>query len=82
MRPKGIATFLVLAFGIAWTLWIIPVVLWVSVQSGAFRFAVFVGAFAPAIACFIVRKWVTGEGFADAGLRFDSRKWPYYALAL
>jgi uncharacterized protein len=25
-------------------------------------------AFAPAIAAFVVRRWVTGEGFADAGL--------------
>ncbi|MDR3749174.1 MAG: CPBP family intramembrane metalloprotease [Acidobacteriota bacterium] len=38
-------------------------------------------AFAPAIACFIVRKWVTREGFADAGLRLHLRKWPYYLVA-
>jgi uncharacterized protein len=38
-------------------------------------------AFAPAIACFVVRKWVTREGFADAGLRLRLPKWPYYLVA-
>ncbi len=38
-------------------------------------------AFAPAIAAFIVRKWVTREGFADAGLRPNLRKWPFYLVA-
>jgi membrane protease YdiL (CAAX protease family) len=39
--------------------------------------------FAPAIAAFVVRKWVTREGFADAGLRPRLRKaWPYYLSTL
>lgn len=37
------------------------------------------GAFAPAIAAIVVRKWITREGFADAGLRLNLRRgWPYY----
>jgi len=36
------------------------------------------GAFAPAIAAIIVRKWITREGFADAGLGLRLRGWPYY----
>ncbi len=37
---------------------------------------------APAIACFVVRRWVTREGFGDAGLRPNLRRWPLYLLAL
>ena len=40
----------------------------------------FVGAFSPAVAAFIVRKWITHEGFADAKLRLNLRKWPYYLV--
>jgi membrane protease YdiL (CAAX protease family) len=39
------------------------------------------GAFAPALATFIVRKWVTREGFADAGLALNLGKWRYYLIA-
>jgi membrane protease YdiL (CAAX protease family) len=46
-----------------------------------FKIALLPGAFAPAIAAFIVRKWITREGFADAGLRPNLRKWPYYIVA-
>ena len=40
----------------------------------------FRSGFAPAIAAFIVRKWITHEGFADAGLRPNLRKWRYYLV--
>jgi membrane protease YdiL (CAAX protease family) len=39
------------------------------------------GAFAPAVAALVVRKWITREGFADAGLGLNLRKWPYYVVA-
>jgi len=42
----------------------------------------FPSAFAPAIACFVVRKWITREGFGDAGLRPNLKTWPYYLIAL
>jgi uncharacterized protein len=35
-----------------------------------------------AIDCFVVRKWITREGFGDAGLRPNLRHWPLYLLAL
>lgn len=38
--------------------------------------------FAPAIACFVVRKLITREGFGDAGLRLNLRRWPLYLVAL
>jgi len=80
-NTKGVAVFLVLAFGIAWLLWEIPLWLGVPFGGNAYQLAVVPGAFAPAIAAIIVRKWVTREGFADAGLRLNLRKWPYYVAA-
>ncbi|MEW1718640.1 CPBP family intramembrane glutamic endopeptidase [Streptomyces sp. NPDC093109] len=39
-------------------------------------------AFLPAIAAVVVRRWVTREGFADAGLALRLRHaWPYYLMA-
>ena len=81
-QRRGVIAFLALAFGIAWLLWCVPFVLGAKVASAPFRGAIFLGTFAPAIACFVVRRWVTREGFTDAGLRLDLRRWPYYAFAL
>jgi len=79
---RGVIVFLALTFGIAWMAWGIPLLLGARVETPLFRVAILIAAFAPAVACFVVRKWVTGEGFADAGLRFDLRRWPLYVLAL
>jgi membrane protease YdiL (CAAX protease family) len=76
----GLTTYLVLAFGLAWAVWMIPLQLGLSPQSALFPIVILIGAFAPALACFVVRKWVTREGFADAGL--GPGKWPYYVWAL
>ncbi len=45
-----------------------------------FQFAILPGAFAPAFACIVVRKWVTREGFSDAGLHPNLKKWRYYLV--
>src|SRR3712207_850432 len=38
---------------------------------------------APAIACVVVRRWITGEGFGDAGLRPRLRRaWPLLLVAV
>lgn len=76
----GVTAYLVLAFGLAWAIWMIPLWLGLSPQSALYPTVILIGAFAPALACFVVRKWVTREGFADAGL--NSGKWPYYLWAL
>lgn len=76
---KGIIAYLLIAFGLAWagfeTIYrakgLSPVALLAPTA---------LSAFAPAIACLVVRKWVTREGFADAGLRLHLRKWPYYIV--
>lgn len=78
---KGIVWFLILAFGGAWGMWEAAIRLGVPVGSALFQLAVLPGAFAPAIAAFIVRKWITREGFQDAGLKLAPGKWPYYLVA-
>jgi membrane protease YdiL (CAAX protease family) len=78
---KGVIAYLILAFGIAWGFWewLLPN----SAASNLSRFEIYAlpGAFAPAIATFIVRKWITREGFADAGLGLHLDKWRYYLIA-
>jgi membrane protease YdiL (CAAX protease family) len=77
-KQRGIAAFLLIAFGLAWILWEIPLRLGVSPGSPLFQAAILPGAFAPAIACLAVRRWITREGFADAGLRLNLRRWRCY----
>jgi membrane protease YdiL (CAAX protease family) len=78
---KGVTSFLLLAFGMAWILWEIPLRLGISPHNPLFQLVVLPGGFAPAIAAFIVRHWITREGFADAGLRLNLKKWRYYLVA-
>src|ERR1035437_5959297 len=78
---KGVVAYLLIAFGMAWAIWEILIRLGFSLDNPLFKIASFPAAFAPAIAAFIVRKWITREGFADAGLRLNLRKWTYYIVA-
>ena len=78
---KGIVAYLLIAFGMAWVIWEIVIRLGITVKSPLFQFAALPAAFAAATAAFVVRKWITREGFADAGLRLNLRKWPYYMVA-
>ncbi len=82
MLRRGIAVYLVIAFGVAWLCWAVPLGLGIPVWSPLFQLAMLPGGFAPAIAAVVVRKWVTREGFADAGLHLHFGRWRYYALAL
>ena len=68
-RRKGVLVYLLLAFGLAWVAWEIPHRLGISPWDPRFQLFALPGAFAPAVAAIIVRRWVTGEGFAAAGLR-------------
>lgn len=73
---RGVAAFLAISFGLAW-LPFLPV-LFGGTPVGAVLMPV-----APAIACVVVRRWVTREGFADAGLRVRMRhRWRYAVVAL
>ncbi len=80
-NTRGVVAFLVLVFGIAWSVWEIPLRLGVPLNSTLFQVLVVPGAFAPAIAAILVRKWITREGFADSGLQPNFRKPQYYLFA-
>jgi hypothetical protein len=74
--------YLVIAFGGAWILWAVALPSGVPATSPQFQVLALPGGFAPAVAAIAVRKWVTREGFADAGLRLRLRRgWPYYLFA-
>jgi membrane protease YdiL (CAAX protease family) len=78
---RGLAWFLALAFGLAW-LWFL--VMWLAkapLLSPRGQLLLLPAGFAPAVAAIIVRKWVTREGFADAGLRIRLRKWRCFLFA-
>lgn len=88
---KGIIVFLLIAFAIAWLdLAVIRLLGLVSLEGAEPAqpdpLLVLLGlpvTFAPAIAALVVRKWVTREGFADAGLKPNLRKrWRHYLVAL
>jgi len=82
-RRKGVLAYLGIAFGGAWAAWGAAMALApVSPRSPLFQLAMLPGAFAPAIGALVVRRYVTREGFADAGLRLDMRRWRPYALGL
>ena len=78
---KGIVWYLGIAFGLAWTTWELAMRAGVSVSSAHFQILALPGAFAPAIAAIVVRRWITREGFGDAGLALHLRRWPYYLFA-
>ena len=82
VRGKGILTFLLITFGGTWSVWGIAWLLGSFNTSVSGQMLVALGAFAPALATFIVRKWVTREGFADAGLHPHLvKRLPYYLFA-
>lgn len=79
---RGIIAYLLIAFAMAWSLWCIPLFFGLTLHSPFYFPFMLLGAFSPAIAAVVVRKWVTSEGFADAGLRlnFHNNK-RYYLIA-
>ena len=80
-KTKGIVWYLLIAFGLAWSSWELAIRLGISVLSWQFTVCAIPGAFAPAVAAVIVRKWITHEGFADAGLSLHAKSWRYYLFA-
>jgi membrane protease YdiL (CAAX protease family) len=80
--PKGIVAYVLIAFGLAWALWIPAWLLRIPPTSQLFQWLFLVGACAPALGTIIVRRWISQEGFADAGLQLHLRStWPYYLFA-
>jgi hypothetical protein len=78
LKTKGVLTFLLISFGLAWgAILVAHFVLDMSLVNPLVQIPV---AFSPAIAAVIVRKWVIGEGFRDAGLRPRVRTARFYYL--
>lgn len=77
---RSILAFLAMAFALAWIPWEIVIRMGISVHAPMFQLASLPSAFAPAFAAFVVRRWITREGFTDAGLRLHLSKWRYYLV--
>ena len=78
---KAIFWFLAISFLPAWITWEIAIASGVDVLSWQMQLFLVPGAFCPALATFVVRKWITREGFDDLTLRFGSNRWFFYVLA-
>jgi hypothetical protein len=80
MMTRGVVAYLLLVFGLAWSLiFVARLLLGLSLENSLVQIPI---AFSPAIAAVIVRGWITKEGFADAGLALRLRRgWAYYLVA-
>src|SRR4051794_10542726 len=76
-HKRGVVAFLLIAFGATWAyLFTARYALGLSIVNPLVQLPM---GFAPAIAAIVVRRWVTREGFADAGLRLGKTRLPYLA---
>jgi CAAX protease family protein len=80
MKTRGVVAYLLLAFGLAWSaIFVARLSLGMSLENSLVQIPI---AFSPAIAAVIVRRWITKEGFGDAGLALHLRVgWAYYLVA-
>lgn len=78
---KAVFWFLVVAFAPAWITWELAIAAGFDVLSWQMQLFLLPGAFCPALAAFVVRKWITHEGFDDLKLRLGSGRWFFYLLA-
>ncbi|MEV5711331.1 CPBP family intramembrane glutamic endopeptidase [Actinoallomurus sp. NPDC052274] len=77
-QKKGVVAFLLMTFGVTWAyLFTARFALGLSVLNPVVQLPM---GFAPAVAAVITRRWITREGFADAGLRLG-RSWFAYLAA-
>ncbi len=80
---RGIGWYLLITMGLTWAIEGVMIAQGVRFDGAPPIYAQLVVAgvmWVPALTAFIVRRWITREGFADAGLRFGS--WRPYALIL
>ncbi len=73
---RGVVAFLALAYARAWIPELVALARGVRVAPPAAAGTALLAAvmWAPAVAAFVVRRWVTREGFATAGLRVGPRR--------
>ena len=80
VRARGVLWFLVLAFGASWVPWAIVWAAGYSLDDPVVQ--LLTAAFVPAVAAIVTRRWITREGFSDAGLRPRLRgAWSSYLIA-
>jgi hypothetical protein len=81
LDKRGLAWYLGLTFGIVWLM-----EGWLWTQGGlanpVAQFVLLAVMLVPAASAFIVRRFVTGEGFADAGLRLGRKRYYLWAWLL
>lgn len=77
---RGVFAFIAIAFGLAWTVEFVALAQGIRFSSMTLATTAILAAvmFTPAIAAFVVRRYVTREGFGTAGLRFGP--WRPYAV--
>jgi uncharacterized protein len=81
VRTRGLTWYLLLAFVPAWTAWLAVGAAGWTMSDPVIQ--LITAAFLPAAAAVIVRRWITREGFGDAGLRPRLRQhWRMYVFAL
>jgi uncharacterized protein len=78
---KAILWFLAISFLPAWISWEIAIAAGYDVLSWQMQLFLVPGACCPALATFVVRKWITREGFDDLKLRLGGGRWALYPLA-
>jgi membrane protease YdiL (CAAX protease family) len=77
-KTKGVLAYLLLAFGLAWsTIFVARLLLGLSLENSLVQIPI---AFSPAISAVIVRRWITREGFGDAGLALHLKSGRAYYL--
>lgn len=90
-KSKGLSWYLALAFAITWSsvlgIYLLggaPTSITIVPSAGPLvGLLMILATFGPAIAAFVTLKWITREGFKDAGLRFNFRTgWSYYLWAV
>lgn len=79
MRP--VLWFLAISFLPAWISWEFAIASGLSVTGWQMQLFLVPGACCPALATFVVRKWITREGFDDLKLRLGANRWFFYLLA-
>lgn len=78
---KAIFWFLAISFVPAWVTWEIAITAGFDVLSWQMQLFLLPGACCPALATFVVRKWITREGFDDLKVRVSGYRWAFYVLA-
>lgn len=72
VRASGVRWFLAIAFAGSWIPWAVVWAAGYSLDDPVVQ--LLTAAFVPALAAIVTRRWITREGFSDAGLRLRLRE--------